>query len=338
MISGGLFDVEFRMRDIDKNGDPLVALNRLVDWEYFRSDLQVVHEKTRKSAAGRKPFDPILMLKILILQSLYNLSDDATEFQIQDRLSFMRFLGLGLGSRVPDSKTIWLFRQRLIELELIEPLFERFETILQREGFAARKGQIIDASIVAAPRQRNRREENETIKNGEKPKSWSEEKARQKDTDARWVKKNGVNHYGYKNHIGVDTKHKFIRRYAVSDAALHDSQVFEELLDPTNTSREVWADSAYRSQESMERLTALGYREHLQRKGRRAHPLTDWEKKGNHTRSKTRSRVEHIFGMQSMRAGGNLVIRTIGASRARAKIGLRNLAYNISRYAKLCST
>ena len=338
MISGGLFDVEFRMRDIDKNGDPLVALNRLVDWEDFRSDLQVVHEKTRKSAAGRKPFDPILMLKILILQSLYNLSDDATEFQIQDRLSFMRFLGLGLGSRVPDSKTIWLFRQRLIELELIEPLFERFETILQREGFAARKGQIIDASIVAAPRQRNRREENETIKNGEKPKSWSEEKARQKDTDARWVKKNGVNHYGYKNHIGVDTKHKFIRRYAVSDAALHDSQVFEELLDPTNTSREVWADSAYRSQESMERLTALGYREHLQRKGRRAHPLTDWEKKGNHTRSKTRSRVEHIFGMQSMRAGGNLIIRAIGISRARAKIGLRNLAYNISRYAKLCST
>jgi IS5 family transposase len=171
----------------------------------------------------------------------------------------------------------------------------------------------------------------------EKPLGWSDEKARQKDTDARWVKKNGTKYYGYKNHISVDTKHKFIRRYAVSNAALHDSQVFEELLDPTNTNREIWADSAYRSQESLDRLTALGHREHLQRKGRRAHPLTDWEKKRNHTRSKTRARVEHIFGMQYMRAGGNLVIRTIGLSRARAKIGLRNLAYNISRYAKLCS-
>jgi IS5 family transposase len=338
MISGGLFDVEFRMRDIDKNGDPLAGLNALVDWEVFREELQNVHDKKRKSAAGRKPFDPLLMLKILILQSLYNLSDDATEFQIQDRLSFMRFLGLGLGDRVPDAKTIWLFRQRLTEQNLVEPLFERFNALLQREGFAARKGQIVDASLVAAPRQRNTREENVGIKKGETPEGWSEEKARQKDTDARWAQKNGVNHYGYKNHISVDAKHKLIRHYVVTNAAVHDSQVFEELLDPGNTNREVWADSAYRSQEALERLEASGYREHLQRKGRRGHPLSGWEKQGNRTRSKTRSRVEHVFGIQSMRAAGNLVIRTIGLCRARTKIGLRNLAYNMSRYARLCSS
>jgi IS5 family transposase len=275
------------------------------------------------------------MLKILILQSLYNLSDDAAEFQIQDRLSFMRFLDLGLGKRVPDAKTIWLFRQRLTEQNRIEPLFARFEAVLQREGFAARKGQIIDASIVSAPKQRNSREENETIKNGETPKGWSDEKARQKDTDARWTQKNSNNYYGYKNHISIDAKHKMIRHYAVTPASTHDSQVFEELLDETNTNREVWADSAYRSQESIERLAALKYREHIQRKGRRNHPLTPREKRGNHTRAKTRARVEHVFGIQTMRAGGNLVIRTVGLPRARAKIGLRNLAYNLSRYAKL---
>lgn len=337
MTNDGFFDLEFRLQDIDKNGDPLVALNTIVDWEEFREEVRDLHDRDRKSPAGRKPFDPVLMLKILILQSLYNLSDDATEFQIQDRISFMRFLGLSLADRVPDAKTIWLFRQRLTERNLIEPLFERFDAVLQREGFSARKGQIIDASIVAAPRQRNSREENEMIKQGKTPEGWSDEKARQKDTDARWVKKNDVNYYGYKNHISIDAKHKLIRRYAVTDAAVHDSQVFEELLDESNSSRDVWADSAYRSEESVGRLDKGGYREHIQRKGRRNHPLTPREKRGNRTRARTRARVEHVFGIQTMRAGGDLVIRTIGLVRARAKIGLRNLAYNISRYARLSS-
>lgn len=335
MTNDGLFDFEFRMRDIDKNGDPLIALNKMVHWEFFRSILERVYEKERKSPAGRKPHDVVMMFKVLVLQSLYNLSDDSVEFQIQDRLSFMRFLGLTLADRVPDAKTVWLFRQRLIENELIEELFRQFDEVLERNGFAARKGQIIDASIVPAPRQRNSREENKKIKNDEAIEDWNDEKARQKDTDARWTQKNKVNHYGYKNHISVDVKHKFIRRFSVTNASTHDSQVFGDLLDDKNSSRDVWADSAYRSAEQLESLSEQGYREHLQRKGCRNHPLTSREKKGNHTRSKTRARVEHIFGIQSMRAGGNLVIRTIGLVRAHAKIGLRNLAYNLSRYARL---
>lgn len=337
MTNDGLFDFEFRMRDIDKNGDPLIALNKMVNWEFFRSILERVYEKERKSPAGRKPHDVVMMFKVLVLQSLYNLSDDSVEFQIQDRLSFMRFLGLTLANRVPDAKTVWLFRQRLIEHDLIEELFCLFNEVLERNGFAARKGQIIDASIVAAPRQRNSRDENEKIKNGEEIEGWSDEKARQKDVDARWTQKNNVNHYGYKNHISVDVKHKFIRRFSVTDASVHDSQVFDELLDPENSSRDVWADSAYRSAERLQSLAEQGYREHVQRKGRRNHTLTSHEKQGNHTRAKTRARVEHIFGVQSMRAGGNLVIRTIGLVRARAKIGLRNLAYNLSRYARLAA-
>jgi hypothetical protein len=136
----GLFDLEFRLDKIDANGDPLKKLGALIDWESFRSTLEAARDKDkeRKSSAGRKPFDAVPMFKILILQSLYGLSDDAAEYQILDRLSFMRFLGLKQGDAVPDAKTIWLFRDMLTSAEAIDPLFDRFDTYLRKRGFAAR--------------------------------------------------------------------------------------------------------------------------------------------------------------------------------------------------------
>jgi IS5 family transposase len=274
------------------------------------------------------------MFKVLVLQSLYNLSDERIEFQIRDRLSFMRFLGLSLGDAVPDEKTIWLFREQLTEAGVIKRLFKEFDEFLEEKGFSARRGQIIDASIVEAPRQRNSREENRQIKAGQIPEDWSDQKKRQKDTDARWTKKNGQNYYGYKNHIDIDVEHKLIRDYDVTSASVHDSQVFETLLDEDNSSRDVWADSAYRSEEKLEALGKRRFRNHLQRKGCKHKKLTAWEKKGNRTRSRIRSRVEHVFGIQAMRAG-DLILRTIGLIRAKAKIGLRNLAYNLDRFCVL---
>jgi IS5 family transposase len=334
MMQTGLFDWHERFEKLNKNGDPLLKLNQVIDWEVFRKPLENIRNKKRKSNAGAKPYDVVLMFKILILQSLYNLSDDRIEFQILDRISFMRFLDLGLGDRVPDAKTIWLFREQITEAGLIKSLFEKFDVYLHESGFLAQKGQIIDASIVEVPRQRNTREENQRIKQGGLPEDWDEAKKRQKDTDASWVKKNGKTHYGYKNHICVDIKHKLIRDYDVTDAAVHDSQVFDQLLDESNSSRDVFADSAYRSEESVERLKCRGFREHLQRKGCRHRKLTEWEKRGNRTRARTRCRVEHVFGVQAMMAGG-LILRTIGMVRARAKIGLLNLAYNMNRYTLL---
>jgi IS5 family transposase len=334
MMQTGLFDWQTRFEQLNHGGDPLVKLNEVVNWDLFRNDLQQIRDKDRKSNAGRKPFDVVLMFKVLILQSLYNLSDDQTEFQVRDRLSFMRFLGLSLGNAVPDAKTIWLFREQLTEAGMIKPLFDRFDVFLRENGFSARKGQIIDASIIPAPRQRNSREENQQIKDGQIPDTWSENKKCQKDTDARWTQKNGKNHYGYKNHIDVDVEHKLIRDYEVTDASVHDSQVFEDLLDETNSSRDVWADSAYRSLAKLKELAKRHFREHLQRKGCRHKALSEREKRGNHTRSKIRSRIEHIFGVQTQRAG-RLIVRTIGRGRAAAKIGLRNLAYNIDRFSLL---
>jgi len=334
MMQTGLLDWQIRFRQLDAGGDPLPKLQRLVDWERFRPELEAMRDKERKSNAGRKPFDVVLMFKVLVLQSLYNLSDEKTEFQIRDRLSFMRFLGLSLGDAVPDEKTIWLFREQLREAGLIERLFQEFETFLGEKGFSAKRGQIIDASIIPAPRQRNSRDENRQIKEGQIPEDWSDQKKRQKDTDARWTQKNGQNHYGYKNHIDIDVEHKLIRGYEVTPASVHDSQVFESLLDEGNSSRDVWADSAYRSEEKLLALGKNRFREHLQRKGCKHKKLTEREKRGNRTRSRIRSRVEHVFGVQAMRAG-SLIIRTIGLMRAKAKVGLRNLVYNLDRFCVL---
>lgn len=333
----GLFDLETRFSRIDKNTDPLSRLSGMIDWEQFRPTLETLRNKPRKSNAGAKGYDRVLLFKGLILQSLYNLSDDQLEYQILDRLSFSRFLGIDLGKKVPDATTFRLFREALTSAGLDRTLFEQFDAFLRDNGFAARKGQIVDASIVQTPRQRNSREENRRIKQGDAEQvrtEWTQPKAAQKDTDARWTKKNGTPYFGYKNHVQADVKYKFIRDYAVTDASQHDSQVFVELLDPDNTSADVFADSAYRSEDSVERLKDLWYRPRLQRKGHRNKPLREREKQGNHTRSKTRSRIEHIFGVQAMRMG-DTILRCIGQVRARCKIGLRNLAYNLDRYAML---
>jgi transposase, IS5 family len=330
----GFLDFSTRLRRIDKAGDPLTKIDAAVDWEIFRPLLEQARKKEMKSRAGAKGFDVILLFKMLILQSLYNLSDEAMEYQVLDRYSFSRFLGLHAASKVPDATTLWRFREDLSKAKVVEPLFAQFDQVLQTQGFRAQKGQIVDASIVRVPVQRNSREENEQIKAGSQPEGWSEHKHRQKDTDARWTKKNGKSFFGYKNHVSVDVKHKLIRRFAVTSAEVHDSNVFEELLDSGNTSSDVWADSAYRSQERIQQLEMAGYREHLQRKGSRGRKLTKWEQQGNRTRSKIRSRVEHVFGIQAQRAG-SLIMRGIGLLRAGTKIGLRNLAYNLDRYGTL---
>lgn len=331
----GLFDWQFRLDKLSDAGDPLVRLNDAVDWEMFRPTLETVHPVRREGKAGRPPYDAVLLFKIAILRSLYNLSLDQAEFQILDRVSFMRFLGLSLGDRVPDANTIWNFEQALAEAEVERKLFAQFDEHLRASGFAARKGQIVDASFVQVPRQRNSREENDRIKQGETPEGWSENKRRQKDADARWTKKNDTSYFGYKNHVAIDAGHKFIRNYEVTDASVHDSQVFEELLDESNSNKDVHADSAYISGESQATLREMGYRPKLIRKSVRGRPLTERAKQGNHTKSKTRVRVEHVFAAQHQLAFGRTLARTIGRVRTACRIGLRNLTYNLQRFAHL---
>jgi len=327
------FDLATRYEALSHNGDPLASLAAHVPWEAFRPTLEVVLRRSKRKQGGRPPFDAVLMFKILVLQALYNLSDDQTEYQIRDRLSFMRFLGLDLDQRIPDAKTIWLFRETLAQAQVVEILFTQFETYLAAHGLQPRGGQLIDASLVPVPKQRNTHKDNATIKAGECPAEWESQpaKRRQKDTDARWTVKHGENHYGYKNHVNVDKQHKLIRQYTVTDAAVHDSQVLEDVLLPAEAGRDVWADSAYRSDAIEAHLKATGLRSKIHRKGYRNKPLTAQQKAYNLGRSRIRARVEHVFGHQVTAMGGKL-IRTVGLVRARLKIGLKNLTYNFQRF------
>ena len=333
----GFFDFSDRITKLTTMGDPLVLLNQQINWEEFRADLNLIHIKERKNSAGAKPFDVILMFKILVLQQLNNLSDDRLEYQIRDRISFMRFLGLAISDRVPDAKTVWLFRESLTELKLTKALFERFHEQLANHGYIAKSGQMIDATFVEAPRQRNNREENAQIKSGEIPLEWTTQKnknmLRQKDVDARWTKKNEQNYYGYKNHINADQAHKLIQDYKITDASVHDSQVFEEILDYSGEQPVVCADSAYRSQEKEKDLAAKNITSQICEKGSKNHPLTEAQKSLNTEKSKVRSRVEHVFGAQAHM--GRHIVRTVGIVRAEVKIGMMNLVYNMIRLGQL---
>ena len=286
----GFFDADKRLAALSAKGDPLEAIDRLVPWETFRADIEAVvltPEEMRKSSAGRKPLDAIVMFRMLVLQALNNLSDEQAEYQVRDRLSFTRFLRLGIEDSIPDATTLWLFREKLAKAGLIEKLFDRFDQHLAAKGYMARGGQMVDATIVPVPTQRNSRDENEAVKAGRIPEEWDNKpaKLRQKDRDARWTKKHGRSFFGYKNHVNADAKHKLIRRYEVTDAAVHDSQKLDGLLNKGNTSADVFADSAYRSS----RDRGATARQRLQEPYSSARPLAS-------TRCRTRKRMRTATG------------------------------------------
>ena len=326
-------DLDKRYQRLAQKKALLIRLNDMIPWQEFRPLLDQVRQKARKSNAGRRPYDVILMFKLLILQKLYNISDEELEYQVNDRLSFMQFLGLSLSDPVPDGTTVWFFRQQLIEQGIVEELFEQFNNYLRGHGYQAKGGQILDATIVPVPKQHFSKEEKETLNNGDIPKDWQDNlnRGRQRDIDARWTKKNNVSHFGYKNHISIDASYGFIRRYSVTDAAPHDSQALPSILDVDNEGEKIWADSAYRSALIESFLALLNWESQIHEKGYRNHPLTEEQKQKNRDKSKTRARVEHVFGAWVNEMGGKLM-RSIGFDRANANLGLRNLAYNLKRY------
>lgn len=158
MDQPGFFDFDERLKRLSDLGDQLEAYTAMIDFEMFRSDLDAAVNYSDRKQGGRPPYDVVLMFKILIVQAQHNLSDDRAEFLITDRLSFMRFLGLDLNDRVPDAKTIWLFRERLTKAGAMDKLFAAFEAALQDQGYKPVGGQIVDASLIAAPRQRMTKE------------------------------------------------------------------------------------------------------------------------------------------------------------------------------------
>ena len=332
----GFFDEQFRLEKISRQNDPLILLKELIPWYIFKETLDEVFRKKNKGIGGREPYDYLLMFKILILQRYYNLSDDQTEYQILDRLSFMRFLDLKLSDKVPDSKTIWLFREALTNSEKIEDLFNLFRDQLTKHGYIGREGKIVDASFVEVPRQRNTREENQQIKEGEVPDSWQKNKHKesQKDVDASWTKKNNVSFFGYKDHTKVDNKGKLIETYAVTVASVHDSQALGFLLEDGDNGQGFYGDSAFTGIEQEKIIEKKGMKNFVNEKGYKNNPLTDEQKASNKEKSKIRARVEHVYGFIENSMNGSF-IKSIGFIRAEGIIGLINLTYNLFRYIQL---
>ncbi|MEO5338855.1 MAG: IS5 family transposase [Magnetospirillum sp. WYHS-4] len=345
----GFWDVEHRLQELSRQGDPLEKLSATVDFEMFRPVLDEALGPRDAGKGGRPPFDAVLKFRMLVLQALHGLSLDQTEYLVRDRLSWMRFCGLGPGDAVPDANTLWDFREALITAKALDALFGRLDRAITEAGYLPMSGQIIDATLVSTPRQRNTDGEKEQIKAGKAAREiWPEKpaKARQKDVDARWTVKfskakpapDGTERpdiaiptFGYKAHISIDRRHGVIRRHLVTDAAAHDgARLREGLIDPNNTASEVWADTAYRSRANEDYLRGIGKVSRIHVKKPKGKPMSKRTSQANARKSAVRSRVEHPFAV--LKGPMRLAVRTIGLVRAESAITFAAMAYNMKRW------
>lgn len=333
-----IFDRENTLLDLLEKGNPLPCLKETIDFEQFRDLLEPVFEKRgRKSNAGRKPFDPVFMLRVLFLQRLYGLSDPQVEYQIKDRTSFRDFLDIASVDDVPDEKTVWKYKDALAQAGTYDLLFKRFNEYLATLGLILHEGKIIDASFVVAPRQRNTPEENKKIKEGKGGELWNDKphKKCHKDIDASWTKKRNETFYGYKDTVSVCGKTKIIHAYSVCTAKRHDSQETDKVLVEPPVERwdePAMFDAGYVGMEDVVRakhMTPV-----ICERGTKGHPLTATQKESNRLKSKTRCRVEHVFGFMEQTMGG-LIFRGVGMARAKACIALTNLVYNMCRLVQI---
>lgn len=330
-----------RLLRLKKLGDPLRKLDGIA-WAAFGLKIRTAFDRDLVAAKGGRPrYDDTLMFKILVLQRHNDLGDDAMEYLMTDRSSYRRFLGLASDHPVPDAKTIHRYRDELARKDgLMNELFDMFTAQLDALGLVAKTGVILDGTFVEAPRQRNSREENATIKSGKTPPQWQapgkEPMLRQKDVDARWTKKGGERHYGYKDHVKVDSGSKLILKTVCSPASLHDSKAVDDLLDESDRGKVMHADSAYRGPAVANRLAELDMANRIHEQGVRGRPLNEAQKESNTEKSRIRARVEHVFGIVEMQMGG-AGTRLIGLVRNRFRGLLTALTYNIIRRFQIAS-
>jgi len=325
------FHEESRMERITQLGDPLEKLNAIVDWRVFQPVLNAAIPREKNPKGGRPPFDTLLMFKVLVIKRLNNLSLDQTEYQINVRLDFMRFLGLWLGDRIPDAKTIWVYEDALARSEAGKKLFDQFFGEIEKRGYVTREGSVVDASFIEAPKRKNTKEQRETLKDGEIPEEWDDpehpQKLAQRDTDATWTKKGNEAHFGYKDNVKADLDSKLIVDYSVTTASANDLTGAADLFDEND--KVAYGDAAYPSLELPE-----GVENQICEKATRNQPLSEEQKAHNHLKAKKRCRVEHVFcGMVQM--VGGTTIRCKNLSRATFSISMLNLLYNMRRLVTL---
>ena len=341
-----LIGVETQLSKLTKLGDQLITLNEKINWEIFRILIEKAIRKPDYSKGGRPPWDVVLMFKIVMLQQWYNIADENTEYQINDRLSFQRFIGIECGDKVPDKNTIWDFKQALADAKIDRKLFDLFNEYLEEKGVITHNGSIVDATFVTVDKRHTTKKDDKSLKEGDCPHDLHNSCAKrletgeikdeehvfnQMDFDARWVKKGNESFFGYKDHVKCDKDSKIITDFTVTDASVHDSQELINLVNKDD--KTVDLDSGYTGKDIAEEIQkeCPDIELNVCARAYRNRPLTDEEKAINEIISRRRCRIEHIFGYMTRFMGG-LTLRCHGIKRAYRDICNKNLAYNLKRF------
>lgn len=314
----------------------LAAMDELIDIAAIAKQVDVACPRPDRSKGGRPPYATEIMVRLLFIQSLYNLSDEDCEYQVLDRMSFQHFCRLAGALNIPDARTLWSFKQRLSQGGLGgHAIFEAVSQQLHQHGYIPRGGQIVDASIVQAPITQANSQEREALNQGQAPQGWSAKKLRHTDRDARWTKKHGKAFYGYKLHANTDGRYKLIRKVKVTAANVDDGQTLRHVLDNVNTSARLMADRGYDSQANRDLLKDKHLRDDIARRAKPGQQARQRLDARNKTINRSRARVEHVFaGLEQL---GGKVVRAMTLARNELAILVKCAAYNAKRLVWLMS-
>lgn len=287
---------------VKKRGDKLSEFAALIRWDAFLPLAEGLY-KNKSERGGRPNIDVIIMIKLLILQQLYGLSDPELERQVADRFSFRVFLGTT--EVIPDYSTVWLFRERLIQNGKLDAIWEEFLNQIRAKGYDIKKGIIQDATFITSDPGHARSD----IPRGDNAKT-------RRSKDGTWAKKGNESHFGYKGHIGVDEENHFIWRVKTTTASVHDSQI-----DLAEEGEVRYGDKGYHGAKTK------GYNASM-RRAARGHPLSIFDFLRNRRISKKRSPVERCFSvMKTVFKAGHVMVTTV--ERASVKVTFAAIGYNL---------
>jgi len=289
----------------------LLKIDRLIDWKPLQKELSKLYHPS----LGRPSYPPLVMFKALLLQQWYNLSDRQLEESIRDRISFLRFLGLSIEGPVPDETTICRFRAKLCEVGLAEKLFRLISDQLEQKGLLLKKGSIIDATLIEAARR--------------PPAKGSPAR----DPDAAYTVRGKKPFYGYKAHVTLDHKSEFIREVKVTPANVHDSCMFDEMIQGDEEA--VFADKGYWRESRKHTLRVFGIYCGIMDRAKRNASLSRRQRKRNRRLSRVRARIEKVFGTLK-RIYGMVRVRYVGLLKNRGHFYILAAALNLKRMVKLC--
>jgi IS5 family transposase len=283
-------------------GDKLVDTGNSIDWKGFRPSLESLYDN-KTGRGGRPNIDVIIMLKALFIQQLYNLSDEQLERELTDRISFRAFLGTT--EIVPDSTTIWLFRERLAERGKDKDVWDELQRQLDAMNLEVKKGIMQDASFITSD-----------PGHAKKDTPRGDEAKTRRSRDGTWAKKGSKSYFGYKMHGAMDEDHGLIRRIEVTSANVHDSQV-----DLANKGEVRYADKGYFGSKTAGFDAAM-------RKATRGHPLSYKDEMRNRRISRIRSPVERIFAFtKCVCKTGHVMVTTV--ARVRIKMIITGIVFNL---------